>query len=31
MPICNEEVGRVMEGVRVIYESVRADGPAGGL
>ena len=26
MPICNEEVGRVMEGVRVIYESVRATG-----
>jgi membrane glycosyltransferase len=26
MPICNEEVGRVMEGVRVIYESIRANG-----
>lgn len=26
MPICNEEVGRVTEGMRVIYESVRADG-----
>jgi membrane glycosyltransferase len=26
MPICNEEVTRVMEGMRVIYESVRANG-----
>jgi membrane glycosyltransferase len=26
MPICNEEVGRVMEGMRVVYESVRATG-----
>ncbi len=26
MPICNEEVGRVMEGMRVIYESVTVTG-----
>lgn len=26
MPICNEEVRRVMEGMRVIYESVQAGG-----
>ncbi|MDB6094593.1 MAG: glucosyl transferase family 2 [Verrucomicrobia bacterium] len=26
MPICNEEAGRVMEGVRLIYESLEADG-----
>ncbi len=26
MPICNEEVSRVMEGLRVIYESVAATG-----
>jgi membrane glycosyltransferase len=26
MPICNEEVARVMEGVRAIYESLRANG-----
>ncbi|HUR60164.1 MAG TPA: glucans biosynthesis glucosyltransferase MdoH [Opitutaceae bacterium] len=26
MPICNEDVGRVMEGMRAIYESVRANG-----
>ena len=26
MPVCNEEVGRVIEGLRVIYESVRATG-----
>jgi membrane glycosyltransferase len=26
MPICNEEVGRVIEGVRSIFESVRATG-----
>lgn len=26
MPICNEEAGRVMEGVRAIYESLEANG-----
>jgi membrane glycosyltransferase len=26
MPICNEDAGRVMEGVRVIYASLEADG-----
>ncbi|MEO6874711.1 MAG: glucans biosynthesis glucosyltransferase MdoH [Opitutaceae bacterium] len=26
MPICNEDAGRVMEGVRAIYESLEADG-----
>lgn len=26
MPICNEEVGRVVEGVRAIYESVQRTG-----
>jgi membrane glycosyltransferase len=26
MPICNEEVGRVMDGMRVVYESVMATG-----
>ena len=26
MPICNEEVARVMEGMRIIYESVQASG-----
>ncbi|MES2694343.1 MAG: glucans biosynthesis glucosyltransferase MdoH [Verrucomicrobiota bacterium] len=26
MPICNEDVTRVMEGVRVIYESIQANG-----
>lgn len=29
MPICNEEVGRVIEGMRVIYESVQANGQLG--
>ncbi|MBC7366142.1 MAG: glucans biosynthesis glucosyltransferase MdoH [Undibacterium sp.] len=26
MPVCNEEVGRVIEGLRVIYESARSNG-----
>ncbi len=26
MPICNEDVGRVIEGLRVIYESVQRAG-----
>jgi membrane glycosyltransferase len=29
MPICNEEVGRVIEGVRAIYESVERTGKMG--